>query len=248
MDPTLALALPAAQAEALARFLAGLPDDYVDDDQLVTAFSAERAVPVVATVPNLVEHADVVSLSIYADGGRRPVTVYDKNWKIPLAWWAAAGNPPMVAPERPDGGGLTVELRVSRCGLRLLSEDTDEPVEHPFTWDWRDRADLAGVRAAQIAAEWRAALTRAGLDAVTAARLRALRPALTLEVYAASFLLGADLSRLADASRAGEVEADRADLMPLLRRRAVRSWIEVGLAGRDRRSLTLPTSRPYPGR
>jgi hypothetical protein len=237
--PTLALALPAAKARALSRFLAGLPDSYVDDDQLVTAFSAEHAVPVIATVPNLVQHADVESLSIYADEGHRPVTVYDENWKVPLEWWSAAGNPPLAAPERPDGGGLAVELRGSRCGLRLLSNDTDEPVEHPFTWDWRDRADLAGVEAGQIAAAWRAALAGEGLDVATAAGLRALSAALTLEVWAAGFLLGTDLSRLADAPGASEAGADEADLVPLLRRHTVRSWIEVGLAGRDRRSLAL---------
>jgi hypothetical protein len=235
--PTLALALPVAQAKALARFLAAHPDEYVDDDQLVTAFRAEHGVSVIATVPNLVQHADVMSLSIHADEGRRPVTVYEEDWNVPPAWWSATGDPPMVSPEQPDGGGLAVELRASRCGLRLLSDQTDEPVEHPFTRDWRDRADLAGVGAGRIAAQWQAALAGVGLDAHTASCLRALSAALTMEMWAAGFLLGADLSRIPGVPKPGVAEADEVGLVPLLRHRTVRSWIEMGLAWRDRRSL-----------
>ncbi len=231
--PALALALPAGQAEALARFLAGLPDSLIDDDHLITAFSVKRDLHIVATVPNLVEHADVVSLSVHGDEGRRPVTVYDANWQIPPQWWAVAGVPPAASPEQAAGGGLTVELRGSRCGLRLLSRDASEPVEHPFTWDWRDRSDLAGVRARQVVDEWRAALAGAALNAATAATLRVLSPALTLEVYAAGFLAGADLSRAGAVSR-----ADEAALVPLLRSRTVRSWIEMGLARRAYRALS----------
>lgn len=220
--PTLALALPAAHAEELAGYLAELPDSYVDDDHLVTSFCAERGIRVLATVPNLVEHADVVSLSVYGDEGRRPVTVYEEHWKIPPTWWAGAGRLPVPAPERPDGGGLAVELRESRCGLRPLSPGAGEPLEHPFTWEWRDHADLAGVRAEEVVAAWRAA---GGPDT--------LRPALTLEVWAAAFLLGADLF-----GPTGETETD-GDFVPALRRRAVLSWLEMGLAGRDRRALTV---------
>jgi hypothetical protein len=236
--PTLAFALPAAQAKALAGFLAGYPDEYVDDDQLVTAFSAKHGVPVIATVPNLVQHADLVSLSIYADEGRRPVTVYEENWRVPRAWWSATGNPPMAAPEQPNGGGLAVELRGSRCGLRLLSADSDDPVEHPFTWDWRDRACLIGVGAEQIVAAWQGALAGEGLDAHTVSEVRALSAALTLEMWAAGFLLGSDLSRLPDVSGSGGSERSAAVLMPGLGHRTVRSWIELGLAERDRLSLT----------
>jgi hypothetical protein len=220
--PTLALALPAAHAEELARYLAELPDSYVDDDHLVTSFCTERGIRVLASVPNLVEHADVVSLSIYGDEGRRPVTVYDEHWKLPPAWWETTGRGPVPAPERPEGGGLAVELRESRCGLRPLSSGAGEPLEHPFTWEWRDHATLAGVPAEEVVATWRAA---GGPDT--------LRPALTLEVWAAAFLLGADVFR-----PAGETEADD-DFVPALRRRAVVSWLEMGLAGRDRRALTV---------
>jgi hypothetical protein len=231
--PTLALALPVARAEELALFLAGVPDSYVDDDQLVTAFSAKHDLQVVATMPNLVEHADVVSLSIYGNEGRRPVTVYDGNWQIPPQWWAAAGLPPMAAPDQPARGGLAVELRGSRCGLRLLSDDTDEPVEHPFSWDWRDRADQAGVRAGQVVDAWRVALAVTGQDPATAAAVATLSPALTLEICAAGFLLGADLARAGANFRAGETA-----LLPLLRDRAIHSWIEMGLAPRARHTLT----------
>jgi hypothetical protein len=234
--PTLALALPVAQAEELARFLAGLPDSHVDDDQLVTAFSAKHDLQVVATVPNLVEHADVVSLSIYGNEGRRPVTVYDESWQIPPQWWQAAGVPPMAAPEQAAGGGVAVELRGSRCGLRLLSGDAGEPVEHPFPWDWRDRADLAGVQPGQVVDQWRAALAGTGPDPATTTALRVLSPALTLEACAAGFLIGADLSRTEAASGTAS-GAGEAALVPLVRGRTVRSWIEMGLAPRAHRAL-----------
>ncbi|HEU5474343.1 MAG TPA: hypothetical protein VFV67_27160 [Actinophytocola sp.] len=221
--PTLALALPMAHAEALARYLAGVPDSYVDDDHLVTSFCAERGIAVLATVPNLVEHADVVSLSPYGNEGRRPVTVYDEHWKPPPAWWDGDGRSPVPAPERAGAGGLAVELRESRCGLRPLS--AGDPPEHPFTWEWRDHAGLAGVRAEQVVAEWRAARAQGDPEALSAA--------LSLEVWAAAFLLGADLHR------SGTTEADDADFVPALRRRAVLSWLEMGLSGRDRRALTV---------
>lgn len=235
--PTLALALPVATARALAGFLARHPDDDVDDDQLVTAFSAEHGVSVIATVPNLVQHADVVSLSIYGDEGPRPVTVYEEDWKVPPTWWSAAGPPPMAPPEQPGGGGLAVELRASRCGLRSLSPAANEPVEHPFTWDWRDRADLAGVGAGQVVAAWRAALAEAGQGAGAAPGLRGLSATLTLETWAAGYLVGSDLSRLPGECGPGEAQAGQTCLPPLLRRRAVRSWIELGLADRDRHAL-----------
>ncbi|WFE60200.1 hypothetical protein [Micromonospora sp. WMMD712] len=225
--PTLALALPVGHAEQLARFLAEHPDEQVDDDHLVTRFCADRGIRVFATVPNLVEHADVVSLSIYGDEGRRPVTLYDEQLKISPTWWESAGGAPVPAPERPESGGLAVELRESRCGLRLLSRSADEPLEHPFAWDWRDQADLAGASAGQIVARWRAAVA-------DQPSLKAVNPALTLEVWAAGYLLGADLLRqVAPADPGGE----HADLVPPLRSCAISSWLEVGLAGRDRRAL-----------
>jgi hypothetical protein len=225
--PTLALALPVAHAEELARFLAGFPDEHVDDDHLVTRFCAERGIRVVATVPNVVEHADVVSLSIYGEEGRRPVTVYDEHLKIPPTWWESAGGVAVPAPERPDAGGLSIELRESRCGLRPLAV-ADEPLEHPFTWDWRDRSELVGVPAERIVAGWRAAVAGTPPDTVG--------PALLLELWAAGFLAGADLRR--HAAPADPDAAGLADLVPALRRCAVRSWLEMGLAARDRRALT----------
>ena len=233
--PTLALALPVAYAGDLARFLSGIPDEYVDDDQLVTRFCAEREVQVVATVPNIVEHADVVSLSIYGDEGRRPVTVYDEHLKIPSAWWESAAAAPAPAPERPGGGGFAVELRESRCGLRLVSASTDEPLEHPFTWDWRDQAVLVGVPAERIVADWRATMTGAGLGSTSTPG--GAGPALSLEVWAAGYLLGADLRHHVPPVEPG-ADGDPTDLVPPLRRCAIRSWLEMGLAGRDRRALT----------
>lgn len=218
--PTLALALPVADAAALAEYLERFPDSHVDDDHLVRAFCAERGISVFATVPNLVEHADVVTLSLYGDEGYRPVTVFDEHWKLPAGWWDRPVD--VRSPEHPDGGGVAVELRESRCGIRSLAVDSGDPLEHPFTWDWRDRAESAGAGPDQIVATWH-----------VAAPLRESHPSLTLELWAAAYLMGADLRRLS----APLPESDQ-DFVAALRHRAMRSWIEMGLGRSTRQSLT----------
>ncbi|MFC7588067.1 hypothetical protein ACFQYP_33540 [Nonomuraea antimicrobica] len=97
--PTLGLALPAAEARALAAYFSEFPDELLEDDDFVTPFCVARGLRVFATVPNLVEHAGLPSLSGYEAEGHRPVTVYEPRWLIPQDHWSdpARGLAPALA-------------------------------------------------------------------------------------------------------------------------------------------------------
>lgn len=215
--PTLALALPAADARALAAHFAELPDELLEDDDFVTPFCVSRGLRVFATVPNLVEHAGLPSLSGYEVEGHRPVTAFDGRWSVPAGHWADPRRAPAPALAETGAGDVVVELRESRCGLRFLRSGTDEPLEHPFTWDWRDWAVLVGVDADEVVATWERAATRRP----------ALDDFLALEVWAAAFLLGA-------LAPGGPPENS---FPALVLRRAVQTWLDIGLAASDRAAL-----------
>ncbi|WP_141584137.1 hypothetical protein [Actinomadura sp. WMMA1423] len=176
--PTQGFVLPAEHARALAGYLAGIPDEVQDDDEMVVVFCRERGIPVVATVPHLMDHGHAESLvEGHHDGLRATVFTPDRRWP--------AGH-------RTDGadlppGGYTVALEGSACSIRLMHGD---PVEHQFAWYWYDACPLAGVDPEEVldAAE-------PHLSALPARQL----PAMT-EVWAACYLLGLDVRRSAPAA------------------------------------------------
>jgi len=55
--PAQGFLLPTALARELAGYLAGIPDEVCDDDQMTAVFCRERGIPVVATVPSLIDNA-----------------------------------------------------------------------------------------------------------------------------------------------------------------------------------------------
>ncbi|MEO3755835.1 hypothetical protein [Streptomyces sp. B6B3] len=230
---TLGLALPAADALALAAYFAELPDELLEDDDFVTPFCVGRGRRVFATVPNLVEHAGLPSLSGYEAEGHRPVTVYDPRWSIPAGHWADPARRPAPGLAEAGRGGAAVELRESRCGLRFLLPGTEEPLEHPYVWDWHDWAALLDLDADRVVAEWERAGGAAARRGEPVGRVFALAPCLSLEVWAAAFLLGALLPAPTAAGPPGDTGFGE-----LVRRRALESWIEMGLSAADRKALT----------
>jgi hypothetical protein len=158
---TLGLALPAADARALAAYFSELPDELLEDDDFVTPFCVARGLRVFATVSNLVEHAGLPSLSGYETEGHRPVTVYDPRWLIPPDHWSDPTRGPASALVETGRGDVAVELRESRCGLRFFRPGTDEPLEHPYAWDWHDWAGLAGFDGERVVSAWERAVAAA---------------------------------------------------------------------------------------
>jgi hypothetical protein len=225
--PTVGLCLPAAIAHDLADHLAPLSDLLLEDDNQISPFLAARAVKVVTAVPHLLQHATVPSLSGFDVEGPRYATVYDPEGQIPAGHWLRPQPPELTEPD-----GTAVELRDSTCLLRPLRAGTDEPVESPFGWYWADWAPLAGVDAETIVTEWESAWARPSTrwchpdesvpEGVPPARL-------TLEVWAATYLLGAGLR---PSPRPGT------DLARRIRRRTVETWLEAGISDHDRATLT----------
>jgi hypothetical protein len=100
--PTQALLLPAELARGAAEFLDTLPDEAADDGGL-HGYLAREGTPQLVSVPNLVEHADLPSVSRYWTMGRRRATCYspesstaglrgeagvlDLTWVPYYAWW-----------------------------------------------------------------------------------------------------------------------------------------------------------------
>ncbi len=232
---TLGLALPAADARALAAYFAELPDELLEDDDFVTPCCVARGLRVYATVPNLVEHAGLPSLSGYEAEGHRPVTVYDSRWPIPPGHWSDPAHAPAPALLETGRGGVAVELRESRCGLRFFRPGTDEPLEHPYVWDWHDWAALLGLDGDRVVAEWERAGAAAARRGDPVGRLVARSPCLALEVWAAAFLLSALLPR---ALPTAATSLRGTGFAALVRRRAIESWLDMGLSAADRKALT----------
>ncbi|MCC2333039.1 hypothetical protein [Cellulomonas wangsupingiae] len=229
--PTLGLVLPADEARALAEYLSHLPDELLDDDDYVTPFCVERGLPVLATVPHLLDHGDAPSLSGYEDEGERRATVFDQAWTVPREHWSGQPTPAVV-----EARTCAVELRESRCVLRFLRAGTDEPLEHAFGWDWYEWAPLVDVDVDVVLDRWERAageVVLRGVPLTGSPDERVLR--VSVEVWAACYLLGRDVA----------TEARTRTLDPLgdaVRLGAVRAWIEAGLAladltelGRDER-------------
>lgn len=179
--PTQAFALPVEHARALADYLAGIPDEVQDDDEMVVIFCRERGIPVVATVPHLMDHGHAESLVAGHSNGLR-ATVYTPR----RPWPAGQGTAERELPP----GDHAVALHDSLCSLRLLHGD---PVEHQFGWYWYDACPLAGVDPEDV--------LDAGAPHLAGLPARALAP--MTEVWAACYLLGVDVGRTAAARAPG---------------------------------------------
>ncbi len=223
--PTLGLVLPADAARRLAAYLTAFPDDVRDDDELVVRFCAQEGRPVTATVPHLLEHGSGPSVAGNGAHGPRHATVPAGASPPPPSHWRRPG--PRTFPPRTGAPheAYAVELRDSRCSLRLLRPEAGEPLEHPFGWDWADWAHLVGVDPARVRRDL------AGLE-----RGEPLRGPALAETAAAAWLLGYDVARTDWPAPPGPVRTgDRSE--------ALKSWIRSGLAPDDRMALDPRASR-----
>lgn len=218
--PTLGLVLPAARARQLAAFLAEFPDEARDDDWLVLTFLRRLGSPVLATVPHLVDHTESGTLAGHP--GRFHATLFQAEQPVPQTHWASAPELEDALTERASLRGpraFTVELSGSRCLLRLLSADRGEPAEHTFGWYWHDWCHLVGAAPDRIAE---------GFDRYL--RTAACPPWPAVEVWAASYLLGADAAAVARGLPPYDPpDASRPDFV----HRAVATWIRSGLRESD---------------
>ncbi|MFC4048797.1 hypothetical protein ACFOY4_03795 [Actinomadura syzygii] len=216
--PTLGLVLPVREARALAEHLSRLPDDafWGDDDEAIIDFRNRRGLPMTATIPHLVDHTDHPSLAGNDLDGSRHGTVLAPGLRLPPGHWA----------DSPDEAGFTggpheftVELRGSRCLIRFVRPGADEYVSHPYGWYWHDWCGVAGFDPDTILDGF-ADFLSSGLVAggVTVAE--------ATEVWAAGYLLGADLAR------SGARPVADGPVRAALRTAALESWIDSGLRAR----------------
>lgn len=236
--PTQGLVLPAAHARELAAFLAPIPDEIRDDDEMIALFCQERGIPVAATVPHLVDHAD--ELTIAGHPGSFHATVWAGGRHLPSEHWSPveeveAGLTLRAAAREPRD--FVVELIGSRCVLRFLRPGTGEPVEHPFGWYWRDWSALAGVDPGEIerafAESGACPSSRASPSAASPSVSPTVSAEVCAEIWAAGHILGADVSRLGPAA----LRRTRPPFSAELLRDAVGSWIDCGLSLADRLPL-----------
>jgi hypothetical protein len=165
--PTVGLVLPADLARALADYLGPVPDTEVDEDQFVARFCRERAVPIMATVPHLVDETDLPTLVPEHDSSSR-ATLFSGERVLPADHWSGSPSPWLPGPR-----AYVVELRDSRCVLRLIRPGTGEPSGHEYHWYWHDWCALIGADPAEVLGDG----PGEGLQA---------------EVWAAGYLLGRD--------------------------------------------------------
>ncbi|MDL4774223.1 MULTISPECIES: hypothetical protein [Thermomonosporaceae] len=206
--PTQGFVLPVDQAGRLAAFLTGIPDDVQDDDEMVVVFCRKQGIPVVATVPHLLDHGH--DETIVGHHGRFHATVHAPDLPVPDGHWRQRNGL--------EPGPYTVELLDSRCGIRIVH---GEPVEHQFGWYWYDACPLTGLAPEEIlgrAEPWLSVFPAELLPVAT-------------EVWAAGYLLGADVARAA-------VPAPPHGGGPLTRA-AVSTWVDSGLAEPDRAAFDL---------
>jgi hypothetical protein len=201
--PTQGFVLPVRHARDLADHLAGIPDEVQDDDEVIVIFCREQGIPVVATVPHLMDSGHERSLVAGHINGLH-AAVYTPG----RAWSATRVSAGLELPP----GAYAVDLHGSVCSVRPMRGD---PVEHQFPWYWYDAGPLTGLDPD--------AVLEAGAPHLSRLPARLL-PTMT-EVWAAGYLLGADVGALLPAL---------ADCGPLTSA-ALRSWIDQGLAEEDRR-------------
>ncbi|MBW6436429.1 hypothetical protein KZ829_22060 [Actinoplanes hulinensis] len=216
--PALAFLLPTATARELAGYLAPIPDEVTDDDQMIARFCRERRVPLLAAVPHLVDNRGMPTL-ITGHGGRHHATV----WAAPPAPAAAHWNigaeidEALAARSRyRSHDEYVVQVKDSRCSIRLLRPHTGEPGGNEFCWYWQDWCDLIGVSDREVAAG-----LAGHLDGWSGHRPPA-RPA--VEIWAAGYLLGLDAAAVRR-----DLPAPLPPATPTAIRAAVASWVDSGL-------------------
>lgn len=231
--PTVGLVVPAPEARGLAAHLAKFPDEHRNEDPLVAEFCRGRGLPVVAVVPQLVDHMESDSLAgndyhgerhspvFLRDPGTGPDYWLERAWPAGLHGLAAAAH--------------AVEIYNSECRIRFIRTDAGEPWSHPFGWYWSDWCSVLGIDADAVLSRLDAVIRRRFLDdrapADPAGRFASR---LMVEVWAAGYLLGADV---------GFSRRDRQCRWPMRAvdhqlRTAIASWIDYGLTRADRALLS----------
>ncbi|UNO39174.1 hypothetical protein [Streptomyces sp. MST-110588] len=237
--PTLGLVLPARHAEELAAFLAGFPDSFVDDDELVTRFCRERGIEVWAPLPTLLEHGGDQSLAGNDSHGARNSVLFAGTCEpVPGQWRTdIPANRHAPPPHRRFPVDFSVELAPAGCLIRFERPETGEAIDHLFGWYWQDWLELLGIAPSEITEAWQHATlpphtkrTEQGEQAQhTNHAAYATYREFAFETWAAGFLLGADAAHLFDPPY-GEVPPHPA--APAMLRACLDTWVRSGLPPR----------------
>jgi hypothetical protein len=224
--PLLGFLLPATKALGLAAHLATLPDRLRDDDEAVTPFCRAQGIPVVATVPNLLEHRGDRSLAGNDSHGSRHSVIRASAFRANRQYWLQADKVTRALKSHTQSHAprpYAVELVASTCRIRFVRSDTREVIEHAFGWHWRDWCQLTGIRAVEIISSWRDALGDLKLPGWSQAAVHS-QPA--LELWAACFLLGVDTAYALHND--GLPHAFVAEQATQTQRCAVETWVSSG--------------------
>lgn len=233
--PTLGLVMPAPEARGLATYLTRFGDEHRHDDPLVAGYCRERGLAVVAAVPQLVEHIESGSLAGNQSHGERYSTVFRQGPGTGPDYWLTRAWP--TALHGLAAATHAVEIYNSECRIRFFRTGAGEPWSHPFGWYWYDWCSLVGVDADAVLARMEAAIRhrcRDGDGRVPADPAAGFASRLAVEVWAAGYLLGADVA----VSRHGRqhewpMAVDDGQL-----RTAIASWVGYGLTRADRARLS----------
>jgi len=232
--PTLGFLLPTAHAQRLAAHLLTFPDEYRDDDEAVTIYCKSNNVSVVAVVPNLIEHGDLPSIAGNQNHGNRHSVAFASDVRLPPGYWIGAqeegaevalGVPPGIPP-------FALEFYDSRCLIRFVRPDTDEPVDQVYGWYWHDWCSLLGIDSEHVLATWRNYVTGVGSDVIFGGGMPV---AVFLELWASGYILGFDVASTA----VGRAKTAGGTQTPALRA-AITSWLACGLAPAHREHLSEP--------
>jgi hypothetical protein len=215
--PTLGFVLPAAAARRLAAFMTTFPDEFRADDEVVARFCRDHRIPVVAAIPNLIDHGSRPSIAGNDEHGERRTVAFAGHTTLPAGYWQR----PPAAGQGDDVPPYALEFFDSRCVIRFIRPGTAEPVDHLFGWHWHDWCPLLGVSAGHVLSTW---------QEFVGGRSGAFPVAASAELWAAGYLLGRDAA------------GPGADSTPALRP-AIASWLAAGLSPDDRDGLDPDTER-----
>ncbi|KAA9374244.1 hypothetical protein F5972_32255 [Microbispora cellulosiformans] len=244
--PTQGLVLPVGLAKELGDYLAGVPDHIRDDDTVIDLFLRERDRRVLAAVPHLLDHDEVASVAGNTDHGVRRATVLLPGADLPPDRWREPPRFDKGAVMRAEGAStwdFSVTYAFGTCFLGFLRPTSEEFVRHPFG-RWSDWCGVLGLGQADVLGGLEEYLaTSGGRDRARTLAEAGTAPGTAAELWAAAFLLGADVASGAgtgpeNGRGTGRGTGARADLAGPLRRAAVTSWIDSGLPAADRALLT----------